>query len=125
MMLTIYMLNTCIANSRFIWQPLKAALWHCSQDHGVSAICHPRQQLLQQLTSGERWCTAVSESHQLMVEPAGRFILLLQIWHFAHVSGANILGFGLIGTRCRDQSPSSCLGNCRGILIVAAHAQVV
>ena len=25
MMLTIYMLDTCIANSRFIWQPLKAA----------------------------------------------------------------------------------------------------
>ena len=24
MMLTIYVLGTCIANSRFIWQPLKA-----------------------------------------------------------------------------------------------------
>ena len=34
MMLTIYMLDTCITNSRFIWQPLKACL--SSQDERYS-----------------------------------------------------------------------------------------
>ena len=58
-------------------------------------------------------------------------ILLLQAWQLAFVSGANILGFGLIGARCQEQSP---FGHAfmlylerdgRGILIVAARAQVV